>query len=168
MRRLASDGPVTAHLIGRDRDRLTSRARGARAIGLCLEASSTSLTPDDVAGHERVVTRAFERTGGFETVVLAVGVLGGQDGLDADRDEAIEVMRTNFTGAGSLLLEALRRLRDQGSGTLVVLSSVAAERPGRATRSTAPPRRGWIRSPRDSPTPPPTPVSACWLSGRGS
>jgi decaprenylphospho-beta-D-erythro-pentofuranosid-2-ulose 2-reductase len=38
-------------------------------------------------------------------------------------------MRVNFAGAGSLLLECLRRLREQGSGTLVVLSSVAAERP---------------------------------------
>ena len=62
-------------------------------------------------------------------VVIAVGVLGAQAGLDADPDEAIEVMRVNFLGVGSLLLECLRQLRRRGEGTLVLLSSVAAERP---------------------------------------
>jgi decaprenylphospho-beta-D-ribofuranose 2-oxidase len=128
VRRLASDGPVRPYLIGRDRDRLTSALAELERSG-CAGGELDVVDADDPERHERVVTRAFERAGGFETVVLAVGVLGGQDGLDADRDEAIEVMRTNFTGAGSLLLEALRSLRDQGSGTLVVLSSVAAERP---------------------------------------
>jgi decaprenylphospho-beta-D-erythro-pentofuranosid-2-ulose 2-reductase len=61
--------------------------------------------------------------------VLAVGVLGAQQGLDADPAEAAEVMRVNFLGSGSLLLHCLRRLRDQRTGTAVVLSSVAAERP---------------------------------------
>jgi decaprenylphospho-beta-D-erythro-pentofuranosid-2-ulose 2-reductase len=62
-------------------------------------------------------------------VVIAVGVLGAQAGLDADPDEALEVMRVNFLGAGSLLLECLRQLRQRGEGALVLLSSVAAERP---------------------------------------
>jgi decaprenylphospho-beta-D-ribofuranose 2-oxidase len=128
VRRLASDGPVRPYLIGRDRDRLTSALEELERSG-CAGGELDVVDADDLESHEQVVARAFERMGGFETVVLAVGVLGGQDGLDADRDEALEVMRTNFTGAGSLLLEALRRLRDQGSGTLVVLSSVAAERP---------------------------------------
>jgi len=61
--------------------------------------------------------------------VIAVGVLGGQAGLDADLDEAIEVMRVNFLGAGSLLLECLRQLRQRGGGKLVLLSSAAVERP---------------------------------------
>ena len=62
-------------------------------------------------------------------VVLAVGVLGAQAGLDADPEEAAEVMRVDFLGAGSLLLHSLRALRDQGSGSLIVLSTVAVERP---------------------------------------
>ncbi|MBV8432400.1 MAG: SDR family NAD(P)-dependent oxidoreductase, partial [Solirubrobacterales bacterium] len=73
--------------------------------------------------------RAFQRAEGFDVVILAVGVLGAQAGLDAARDEALEVMRVNCLGAGSLLLECLRRLREQGGGTLVALSSVGAERP---------------------------------------
>jgi decaprenylphospho-beta-D-erythro-pentofuranosid-2-ulose 2-reductase len=68
--------------------------------------------------------------------VLAVGVLGAQRGLDADSGEALEVMEVNFVACASLLLEAMRRLRADGRpgaggrpGTMIVLSSVAAERP---------------------------------------
>jgi len=128
LRRLAKDGPVHPYLVGRDRDRLTSALAGLERSG-CAGGELDVVDADDLESHEQVLARAFERMGGFETVVLAIGVLGAQAGLDSDREEALEVMRTNFAGAGSLLLESLRRLRDQGSGTLVVLSTVAAERP---------------------------------------
>jgi decaprenylphospho-beta-D-erythro-pentofuranosid-2-ulose 2-reductase len=128
VRRLAGEGPVRPYLIGRDRDRLASALAELERSG-CKAGELDVVDADDLDSHERVVARAFERIGGFDTVVLAIGVLGAQAGLDADRDEAREVMRVNFAGAGSLLLECLRRLREQGSGTLVVLSSVAAERP---------------------------------------
>ncbi len=58
-----------------------------------------------------------------------MGVLGGQAGLDADPNEVTQVLRTNSLGCGSLLWHAMRALRVQGHGTMVVLSSVAAERP---------------------------------------
>jgi decaprenylphospho-beta-D-erythro-pentofuranosid-2-ulose 2-reductase len=84
---------------------------------------------DDLDAHVEAVDAAFADLGSVDYVVLAVGVLGAQSGLQAERDEALEVMRVNFVGSGSLLLHALARLRHQGSGTLIVLSSVAAERP---------------------------------------
>lgn len=127
VRRLAAEGPVRPYLIGRDRERLTgalAELGHAGAGGGALDV----LDADELEQHREVIGRAFERSGGFDTVVLAVGVLGAQAGLDADRAEALEVMRTNFLGAGSLLLEALERLRAQGRGTLIVLSTVAAER----------------------------------------
>ncbi len=128
VRRLMDEGPVRPYLIGRDRDGLSEAlAELERAGGASGDADV--LDADDVDGHERVIARAFERAEGFDVVVVAVGVLGAQAGVDADRAEALEVMRVNFLGAGSLLLECLRRLREQGSGNLVVLSSVAAERP---------------------------------------
>jgi decaprenylphospho-beta-D-erythro-pentofuranosid-2-ulose 2-reductase len=126
--RLASDGPVRPYLLGRDRDRLAQAAATLEQAG-CAGAELDLLDADDLEAHERTIARAFERTGGFEIVVLAVGVLGAQQGLDADTAQAAEVMRVNFVGCGSLLLHCLQRLRAQGAGTLVVLSSVAAERP---------------------------------------
>ena len=127
-RRLAADKPVRAYLLGRDGERL--EAAGEELARHGLEVAGTDVVDaDDVDAHADVVARAFERTRGFDLVVLAVGVLGAQEGLDADPAVAATVMRTNFLGGGSLLLESLRALRDQGHGTLVVLSSVAAERP---------------------------------------
>ena len=79
--------------------------------------------------HDAAITGAFAAAGGFDLVVLAVGALGAQAGLDADPAEAWRVMEVNFAGAGSLLLSGLRALGAGSGGTLVLLSSVAAERP---------------------------------------
>jgi decaprenylphospho-beta-D-erythro-pentofuranosid-2-ulose 2-reductase len=109
-------------LLGRDRERLA-------AVAATLPGSEYDvLDADALDTHPTVIAGAFERAGGFDVVVLAVGVLGAQAGLDAALAEATEVMRVDFLGCGSLLLAALRALREQGRGTLVVLSSVAAER----------------------------------------
>ena len=71
---------------------------------------------------------AFERLGGADIVILAVGLLGERGGLPDDLPGALEVLRVNLVGAGSLLLAAARRLDAQRHGTLIVLSSVAGER----------------------------------------
>ncbi len=130
VRRLAQTdpSPVTPVLLGRDGAALAAALDGLRAAGCVNGATETvdALRYDD---HADAVRRAFEHAGSVDLVIIAVGVLGGQAGLDADRQEALEVMQASFVGAGSLLLECLRRLRAQGHGTMVVLSSVAAERP---------------------------------------
>jgi decaprenylphospho-beta-D-erythro-pentofuranosid-2-ulose 2-reductase len=128
VRRLAADDRVTACLLGRDRPRLEAAQRllgedGVSCTGLVVADA------DECDSHEHAVASAFETAGGFDVVVIAVGRLGGQAGLDADPGDCAEVMRVTFLGAGSLMLHCLRRLRGQGGGTLIVLSSVAAERP---------------------------------------
>ena len=128
VRRLAAEGPVIPVLMGRDRNRLAQAAAELETTGIGA-AEIEVADADDLAAHGAALDNAFAAVGGVDTVILAVGVLGGQDGLDADPDEALEVLRVNFVGAGSLLLGALRRLRAQGHGRLIVLSSVAAERP---------------------------------------
>jgi decaprenylphospho-beta-D-erythro-pentofuranosid-2-ulose 2-reductase len=128
VRRLVRDGPVRPYLLGRDRDRLAEALDALQRAGAQLGELDV-VDADAVGAHAAAVARAFESAGGFDLVILAVGVLGAQTGLDAPREQALEVMRVNFVGSGSLLLEALTRLRAQGRGTLVVLSSVAAERP---------------------------------------
>lgn len=109
--------PEKAVLLGRDEGRL------AAAAAVLRNGANTALLGDGSIEH------AFAAMGGFDVVVLAVGVLGAQAGLDADPAEAEEVMRVDFVLSGSLLLDCLRALRAQRSGTLIVLSSVAAERP---------------------------------------
>jgi decaprenylphospho-beta-D-erythro-pentofuranosid-2-ulose 2-reductase len=128
VRRLAFESPVAPYLLGRDPDRLAA-ALGELARAGCSGGEVDRLDADELDSHPAVLDRAFERIGEVDIAILAVGVLGAQAGLDADPAEATEVMRANFLGGGSLLLECLRRLRRQGHGTVIVLSSVAAERP---------------------------------------
>jgi decaprenylphospho-beta-D-erythro-pentofuranosid-2-ulose 2-reductase len=127
VRRLGADGPVRVALLGRDRDRLEAAARELEGAGIATAAIEIA-DADDTAAHEPAVARAADALGGLDLAVVAVGQLGAQAGLEAEPAEAVEILRVNFVGAGSLLLAALRRLRDQGRGTLVVLSSVAGER----------------------------------------
>ena len=127
VRRMREDGPVSAVLLGRDQTRLSDAAAALESAGV-TPVSVEVVDADDTAGHERAVAAAFQRSGGADVVVAAIGRLGAQAGLDADPAEAEEVMRVNFVGLGSLILHSLRQLRVQQRGTLVVLSSVAAER----------------------------------------
>jgi decaprenylphospho-beta-D-erythro-pentofuranosid-2-ulose 2-reductase len=127
VRRLAAEDPVRPYLLGRDRSRLQAALAQLQRDGCAGELEV--LDADDLASHGETIARAFQRMDGFDVVVLAVGILGAQRGLDAEPEEAAEVMRVNFLGNGSLMLHCLRELRDAGRGTLVVLSSVAAERP---------------------------------------
>lgn len=127
VRRLAVTGPVAAALLGRDRERLDSAAAELSQAGV-PDASVHVLDEHDLDGHGAVVQAAFTALGGADVVILAVGRLGAQAGLDADPREAAEVMRVTFALSGLLALHCLRALRAQGSGTLVVLSSVSGER----------------------------------------
>lgn len=117
--------PERVWLLGRDGERLARAASELNAAAVEVGL----LDANDVGSHRQAIERAFADADGFDVVVIALGVLGAQAGLDANPDEAIEVMRVNFLGAGSLLLECLRQLRRRGAGTLVLLSSAAVERP---------------------------------------
>lgn len=128
VRRLVDGGPVEVTLLGRDASALDAAAADLRAAGVA-QVVTVVADADDFDAHAGAVDSAFTVFGGFDIVLLAVGKLGAQAGLDADREEMLEVMRVSFLGAGSLMWHCLRRLRDQGRGTMIVLSSVAAERP---------------------------------------
>jgi decaprenylphospho-beta-D-erythro-pentofuranosid-2-ulose 2-reductase len=61
-------------------------------------------------------------------VLVAFGVLGDQARAEHDPAAALEIVQTNFTGAVSVSVPLVSRLKQQGHGTLVLLSSVAGER----------------------------------------
>jgi decaprenylphospho-beta-D-erythro-pentofuranosid-2-ulose 2-reductase len=125
---LASRGGATnVVLAGRDHDGLQLTAQLIRDRG-SEQVETLALEARDPASHGPLLAQAFELLGGVDLVVLAVGVLGERGGIPADVDGAVEVLDVNVVGAGSLLLHSARALREQGHGSVVVLSSVAAER----------------------------------------
>jgi len=85
----------------------------------------------DTEAHAAVIGGVFDE-GDVDLVLLAFGVLGDQSDFEAHPAAAVEAARVNYVGAVSAGLVVADRLRRQGHGTFVVLSSVAAERPRRA------------------------------------
>lgn len=85
----------------------------------------------DIASHGDLIDHVFD-AGDIDVVILAFGVLGDQSELESDPGLAVQVIETNYVGAVSVGLHVARRLRAQGHGKLVVLSSVAGDRARRA------------------------------------
>jgi len=124
---VAELAPRAVVLAGRDPDRLAAAA-AALAGATAAEVSTLALDAEDTDTHEAAIGTAVERLGGVDLVLLAVGRLGRRGGVPSDVRDAVDVLRVNVVGAGSLLICAARALEAQGRGTLVVLSSVAGER----------------------------------------
>jgi decaprenylphospho-beta-D-erythro-pentofuranosid-2-ulose 2-reductase len=127
VRELQSRSPREVALVGRDMDALALSAEELIQLG-CPRAVAFELDALDVGRHEQVLAEAFDALEGADIVILAIGILGERGGLPRDISAAVELLRVNMAGAGSLLIHAAEKLRQQGSGTLVVLSSVAGER----------------------------------------
>ncbi|WP_431043916.1 decaprenylphospho-beta-D-erythro-pentofuranosid-2-ulose 2-reductase [Streptomyces sp. P1-3] len=85
----------------------------------------------DPEAHEATLGKVFAE-GDIDMVLLAFGVLGDQERDEAEPLAAVRVAQTNYTGAVSAALVCAQSMRRQGHGSLVVLSSVAAERARRS------------------------------------
>jgi decaprenylphospho-beta-D-erythro-pentofuranosid-2-ulose 2-reductase len=102
-----------------------------------LEAAGKSLNrPVTVARYDAMETsthQAFAEeacAGGVpDLVIAATGILTPQERLEQDVRLAATMIATNFTGHVTALLALGEAMRRRGSGTIVVLSSVAAVRP---------------------------------------
>lgn len=84
-------------------------------------------TTDDQA-HTRTVDEISAMVGDIDLVVCAVGALGDHDRLTRDPLATSHLLRTNFVGPAASLLAIAERMRTQGHGRMIVLSSVAGER----------------------------------------
>jgi decaprenylphospho-beta-D-erythro-pentofuranosid-2-ulose 2-reductase len=126
----ALSGPTTRHVVLACRDTAAGDDAATR-LALALDAGEITVVPfeaSDVASHAGLVADLAERFGDLDIVILAFGVLGTQATFDADPVAAASAVTVNYTGAVSVGLTVANRLRTQGHGRLVVLSSVAGER----------------------------------------
>jgi decaprenylphospho-beta-D-erythro-pentofuranosid-2-ulose 2-reductase len=110
---------------------LDAAAAEARTLG-AAEVDLVAFDAANPASHAKVIDEIWERHGDIDLVLVAFGLLGDQVECEDDPAAAIDVATTNFTGAVTAGLAVARRLRAQGYGTLVTLSSVAGERVRRA------------------------------------
>jgi len=120
-RALAARGTRRLVLAARSPERLAGDAATLRAAG--AEVALEPWDATDVAGQEAAIAGLFDRHGDLDVVLAAAGVLDGSPA---------EVISTNFLGLAAAIAPAAERLRAQGHGTVVVLSSVAGERARRS------------------------------------
>ncbi len=121
----ALDAPPDTEVVlaGRDEQRMLAAAKE-------LPYAVRTLPYDAVAldTHAALIGEAFA-AGPVDLVISAAGVLVSQDLLERDPLAAGRLVETNFTSHVTTVLAAAGRMRTQGHGTIVVLSSVAAVRP---------------------------------------
>jgi decaprenylphospho-beta-D-erythro-pentofuranosid-2-ulose 2-reductase len=98
------------------------RQRGADTVATATFDASQPHT------HSAFVDEVFDTYGDIDLVLVAFGVLGDQDLFDDDVDAAVAAVQTNYVGGVASGLAVARRMRKQGHGTIVFLSSVAGER----------------------------------------
>ena len=81
------------------------------------------LDVDDVAAVEEVVGRAFDVHGHVDVVVsnAGYGLFGAAEELSDD--EVARIIATNLTGPITLIRAAIPRLREQGGGRIIQISS---------------------------------------------
>lgn len=98
------------------------RAAGASEVH-CVEFDA-----DDTASHTSLLEKIAAEYGRIGVAVLAFGILGDQARAEKDPAHALAVLHTDFIAQVSILTVLANLLRAQGTGQLVVFSSVAGIR----------------------------------------
>ena len=125
----ASDRPLRVVLAGRPSERLTAARTRLEGCGCAVETVDFDATALDT--HDDAVRKCFAG-GDVDVAVVAFGLLGDAETAWTDVDAAVELATVNYTAAVAVGVALGARMREQGHGAIVALSSVAGERPRRA------------------------------------
>jgi decaprenylphospho-beta-D-erythro-pentofuranosid-2-ulose 2-reductase len=123
--RYAKRRPLRVVLAARPSERLDKAADELRAAGATV--STVEFDALDTASHPSVLDKAFA-DGDIDVTVVAFGLLGDAEEVWQDHGKAVELAQVNYTAAVSVGVALAERLRRQGHGRVVALSSVAGER----------------------------------------
>jgi decaprenylphospho-beta-D-erythro-pentofuranosid-2-ulose 2-reductase len=118
---------VQVTLAARPGERRTSAATALDARG--LQVSEVDFEATERSSYERAISDAFESGGDVDVVIVAFGLLGDQKRAWRDVDAALELAQVNYTAAIGCGVLVADRLRKQGHGAIIAMSSVAGERP---------------------------------------
>jgi len=101
-------------------------AAGARAV------HAVEFDADETSVHQALLEKISADHGPIGVVVVAFGVLGDQVLAEQDPAHAIGVVHTDYVAQINVLTILANLLRTQGSGQIVVFSSIAGVRVRRA------------------------------------
>lgn len=125
--RLYAERGITFFLVGRNEEHLRAMAsdlvaRGAKGANVYI----ADLRMRDV--HADIVRQSLADLGTVDVVFIAHGTMPDQRELNTDVDATLDCFMTNAVSIVSISHRYATALEAQGSGSLVVLSSVAGER----------------------------------------
>ena len=135
VRELVARRATTAVLAARCPDSLDAEVKELRQLAGGQPNATIEAVPfdaDALETHDTFVEDVFDRYGDFDLVLIAFGVLGEQSRAERDGAAAVEIARVNYLDPVGVSVPVANRLRGQGHGTIVVLSSVAGERARRS------------------------------------
>jgi decaprenylphospho-beta-D-erythro-pentofuranosid-2-ulose 2-reductase len=124
-RRYAGNGGLRVVLAARPTERRTAAASELAALGCAV--SEVDLDARDPSTHASTIDKAFA-DGDIDVAVVAFGLLGDPERAWTDAEYALELAEVNYTAPVHLGVLLAERLRTQGHGAIVALSSVAGER----------------------------------------
>jgi decaprenylphospho-beta-D-erythro-pentofuranosid-2-ulose 2-reductase len=81
----------------------------------------------DTASHPAMVGAAFAN-GDIDVAIVAFGLLGNAEELWQDQRKAVQIAQINYTAAVSVGVLLGEKMRAQGFGRIIAMSSVAGER----------------------------------------
>lgn len=96
------------------------------------EVHCVDFDADDTDGHAELLVGIADSHGPIGVAVLAFGILGDQRRAELDPKHAVAVVHTDYVAQVSVLTTLTNLLRAQGTGQIVVFSSVAGARVRRA------------------------------------
>jgi decaprenylphospho-beta-D-erythro-pentofuranosid-2-ulose 2-reductase len=106
---------------GRDDAVAQMKAAGARSVEL------VDFDAVDTDSHPKVVDSAFAG-GDVDVAIVAFGLLGDAEELWQNQRKAVQTAEINYTAAVSVGVLLADRMRAQGFGQIIAMSSVAGER----------------------------------------
>jgi decaprenylphospho-beta-D-erythro-pentofuranosid-2-ulose 2-reductase len=117
--------PLRVVLAARQSERLDNAVDELREAGATV--STVEFDALDTASHPAVLDKAFG-DGDIDLTVVAFGLLGDAEQVWQDHARAVQLAQVNYTAAVSVGVALAERLRRQGHGRIVAMSSVAGER----------------------------------------
>ncbi|MBK1784368.1 decaprenylphospho-beta-D-erythro-pentofuranosid-2-ulose 2-reductase [Prauserella cavernicola] len=117
--------PLRIVLAARPSDRLDAAAKRLADAG--ADVSTVDFDAKDTASHPAMLDKAFAG-GDIDVAVVAFGLLGDAEEVWQDHAKAVELATVNYTAAVSVGVALSDRLKKQGHGKVIALSSVAGER----------------------------------------
>ncbi len=121
----AESGRPRIVLAARPSERRTAAAEELTKLGCSV--SEVDFDALDVSSHARAVDSAFADTD-IDVAVVAFGLLGDPEQAWTDPDVALELAEVNYTAPVHVGVLLAAKMRTQGHGRIVALSSVAGER----------------------------------------